>query len=176
MKGETAPGNRKGMCAMHLRDVERFLSGHHLTVNLRNEEDIDMDSIIKKVSEITGSAYNFKAKPQGMEHSPEPVGTAHRKINPLQELPKMAEREKFWSRDQIEEKQRILEERERRTTESRRTEEERVSREEREKNLRENQIKEREKKVSLLRDQEKLSLLERDKDERSQWERQQVVC
>ena len=30
MKGETAPGNRKGMCAMHLRDVERFLSGHHL--------------------------------------------------------------------------------------------------------------------------------------------------
>ena len=36
------------------------------------------------MSEITGSSYNFKEKPQGMEHSPEPVGTAHRKINPMQ--------------------------------------------------------------------------------------------
>ena len=67
---------------------------------MRNEDEIDMESIVKKVSEITGSSYNFKQKPQGMEHSPEPVGTAHRKINPMQELPNMAAREKFWTKDQ----------------------------------------------------------------------------
>ena len=42
------------MCAMHLRDIERFLQGHHLTLNVRNEDDIDMDDIVKKVSDITG--------------------------------------------------------------------------------------------------------------------------
>ena len=162
------------MCAMHLRDIERFLSGHHLTVNIRNEDEIDMDAITKKVSEITGSSYNFKQKPQGMEHSPEPVGTAHRKINPLQELPKMSEREKFWSQDQDDEKKRIVEDRERRSTVTRREEAERVSREEKEKDLRENQIKEREKKISMQRDQEKISELDRYKGEKSLWQKQQV--
>ena len=163
------------MCAMHLRDIERFLSGHHLTVNIRNEDEIDMDAITKKVSEITGSSYNFKQKPQGMEHSPEPVGTAHRKINPLQELPKMSEREKFWSQDQDDEKKRIVEDRERRSTVTRREEAERVSREEKEKDLRESQIKEREKKISMQRDQEKISELDRYKGEKSLWQKQQVL-
>jgi len=154
-QGETAPGGRKGACAMHLRDIEHFLCGHHLTVHVRNEDDIDMDSIVKKVSEISSSTYNFKAKPQGMEHSPEPVGTAHKKINPLQELPKMSEREKFWSKDQDEERSRIIEEKERRVSESRRVEEERKCREEKENLLREGQIKEKEREISELRERER---------------------
>ena len=129
------------MCAMHLRDIERFLQGHHLTLNVRNEDDIDMDDIVKKLSNITGSSYNFKAKPQGMEHSPEPVGTVHKKINPLQELPNMTEREKFWSTDQDEEKKRVVSERERRNVEAQKVEEERKKREEQENTLREGQIK-----------------------------------
>jgi len=172
-QGDSAPGNRKGMCAMHLRDIERFLCGHHLTVNIRNEDDIDIEAITKKVSEITGSAYNFKEKPQGMEHSPEPVGTAHRKINPLQELPKMSEREKFWSKDQDEEKKRIVEERERRLAESERSETERKSREEKESMLREGQIKQREK-AQLQRQQlERKSELDRSLKEQTLWQQQQ---
>jgi len=172
-QGETAPGNRKGVCAMHLRDVERFFHGHHLTFNVRNEDEIDIDAITKKVSAITGSAYNFKAKPQGMEHSPEPVGTSHKKINPLQELPKMSEREKFWSKDQDEEKKRIFEERERRIKDSIKTEEERKNREEKENIARESQIKEKEKKILQLREQEKKAEVDRNLEEKALWERQQ---
>ena len=40
----------------------------------------------------------------GMEHSPGPVGTAHKKINPMAELPDMNTREKFWQQDQEQEK------------------------------------------------------------------------
>ena len=54
-----------------------------------------------------------------MEHSPAPVGTAHKKINPMAELPDMNTREKFWAQDQEQEKVRIVEERERREREQR---------------------------------------------------------
>ena len=43
-----------------------------------------------------------------MEHSPGPVGTAHKKINPMAELPDMNTREKFWQQDQEQEKVRTL--------------------------------------------------------------------
>lgn len=162
------------MCAMHLRDIERFLQGHHLTLNVRNEDDIDMDDIVKKVSDITGSSYNFKAKPQGMEHSPEPVGTAHRKINPLQELPNMSEREKFWSRDQDEEKKRVVLERERRSEETKKEEAERKKREEQERKLRDDQIKERERKVSQLRQDERKAEDETKLSDKNKWEQQQA--
>ena len=44
-----------------------------------------------------------------MEHSPGPVGTAHKKINPMAELPDMNTREKFWQQDQEQEKVRRCE-------------------------------------------------------------------
>ena len=69
---------------MHVRDVARYLAGSHLTVMARNEDEIDMDEIQQKVSKVTVSSFNFKEKPVGMEHSPEPVGTAHKRINPMQ--------------------------------------------------------------------------------------------
>ena len=56
---------RKGSCAMHFRDVERSLSGHHLTVSVRNEDELDMKMILDKVSRVSASSYNFKEKPQG---------------------------------------------------------------------------------------------------------------
>jgi len=172
-QGDSAPGNRKGVCAMHLPDIERLLCGHHLTVNIRNEDDIDIEAITKKVSEITGSSYNFNEKPQGMEHSPEPVGTAHKKINPLQELPKMSEREKFWSRDQDDEKRRIIEERQRRIADSERSESERRCREEKESLAREGQIKEREILQLQRRQYEKSCELDRSQQEKSLWQQQQ---
>ena len=159
---------------MHLRDVERFLHGHHLTLNLRNEDEIDLDDILAKVSQVTASAFNFKEKPQGMEHSPKPVGTAHKKINPQAELPGAAEREQFWSQDQDEEKRRILAERERKSQEQRRAEEERRQREEAESRLRESQIKERERKISNLRQAEDGEEADKMNKEKSRWQVQQV--
>lgn len=171
-QGETAPAKMKGPCSTHLRDIERFLPGYHLVVNVRNEDDIDMESIVKKVSEITGSSYNFKQKPQGMEHSPEPVGTAHRKINPMQELPNMSEREKFWTRDQDEEKKRIQLERERRSQEQKKEEQERRNREEKESKVREQKDKERDRVLSQMKEKDVQSQALKDK-EKSLWEKQQ---
>lgn len=169
-QGESAPGTRKGACAMHLPDVARFLAGSHLTISLRNEDEVEEDQILEKVSK-TSSAFNFKEKPMGMEHSPEPVGTAHKRINPMQELPKMDDREKFWMRDQDEEKQRISEERQKKISEQRMDEGIRVKREEKERKERDEKIKDRERKVSQLRENEKKSVAGEDK---AKWDDQVV--
>merc|ERR1711892_872132 len=79
-----------------------------------------------------------------MEHSPAPVGTAHKKINPMAELPDMGMREKFWEADQEQEKERIVQERERREKDQRNVEAERRKREEKEGKVRDEHIKERE--------------------------------
>ena len=87
-----------------------------------------------------------------MEHSPAPVGTAHKKINPMAELPDMNTREKFWAKDQEQEKVRIIEERARREKEQQDVESARLRREEEDRRVREEQIKERERKISNLRE------------------------
>ena len=90
----------------------------------------------------------------GMEHSPAPVGTAHKKINPMAELPDMNTREKFWAKDQEQEKVRIIEERTRREKEQQEVEMARLKREEEDRKGRDEQIKERERKISNLREME----------------------
>ena len=89
-----------------------------------------------------------------MEHSPAPVGTAHKKINPMAELPDMNTREKFWAQDQEQEKVRISEERARRDKEQQEVESARLRREETDRAVREEQISERERKISSLREME----------------------
>merc|ERR1719351_45009 len=113
------------------------MAGHHLTYVVRNEDELDISLILEKVSKVTASSFNFKQKPTGMEHSPTPVGTAHKKINPMAELPDMGMREKFWEADQEQEKERIVQERERREKEQRQIEDERRRREEKERERRE---------------------------------------
>jgi len=168
-QGESAPGSRKGSCAMHLRDIEQIMSGHHLTYVVRNEDELDLNLILEKVAKVTASSFNFKEKPTGMEHSPTPVGTAHKKINPMAELPDMGLREKFWEADQEQEKERITREREKRDKEQREVEAERRTREEKENKLRDEQIKEREKKINSLREKETNSAVLED---RNKWEEQ----
>jgi len=168
-QGETAPGSRKGTCAMHLRDIEQFMAGHHLTISVRNEDELDIDMILEKVSKVTVSSFNFKQKPTGMEHSPTPVGTAHKKINPMAELPNMGLREKFWERDQEQEKERIVQERERKEKEQMEVENERRKREEKENKMRDEHIKARERQINSLREQEAGKVKVEDK---AAWEEQ----
>ncbi|KAJ9598523.1 hypothetical protein L9F63_010794, partial [Diploptera punctata] len=61
-QGEGAPLVRKGTCANHLRDVVNLLKGAHVTMNARNEEEVDPQLIIDKVAKSTGSAYSFKER------------------------------------------------------------------------------------------------------------------
>lgn len=59
IQGEGAPTYRKGSCANHIRDISKLLTGAHLTINARNEDDVETDLIMQKLSSV-GSAYSFK--------------------------------------------------------------------------------------------------------------------
>ncbi len=86
-QGESVPGTRKGLAATHLKDIERYFQGAHLTVNARDEDEVDEEEILQKVSKVSASAYNFKEKQTHNDAPPVPVGTIHKKINPKAELP-----------------------------------------------------------------------------------------
>lgn len=61
-QGEGAPIVRKGTCANHIRDVSNILKGAHVTINARNDDEVDTDIILSKVSKSSGSAYSFKER------------------------------------------------------------------------------------------------------------------
>ncbi|XP_044735243.1 drebrin-like protein B [Chrysoperla carnea] len=123
-QGEGANIVRKGTCANHVRDVANFFSGAHVTMNARNEEDLEPQIVIDKVAKSTGSAYSFKA-PRTSEtiEAQKPVGTNYQRVNPVKEI-NAQERNQFWLREEQEEKKRIEEERKRRDLDRQKMEEE----------------------------------------------------
>ena len=36
-----------------------------MTISVRNEDELDLEMILDKVSKVSSSAYNFREKPQG---------------------------------------------------------------------------------------------------------------
>lgn len=111
-QGEGANTVRKGICANHLLDVERFFTGHHLTISARNDEEVEPDSIIEKVAN-SGSAYSFKA-PRGDVSGPtNAIGTNYKRVNPVKEI-NAKERDQFWQKEEQEERKRVEEERRKR--------------------------------------------------------------
>lgn len=113
-QGEGANTVRKGICANHLRDVEKFFSGAHLTLNARNEEEVDLDLIIGKLKKC-GSEYRFKEKVTPLEPAA-PVGTTYQRVNPIKEI-NSQERDKFWRREEEEERKRVEQEKMKRQAE-----------------------------------------------------------
>lgn len=106
-QGEGANTVRKGICANHLRDIEKFFSGAHLTLNARNEEEVELDLIIGKLKKC-GSEYRFKEKVAPLEPAA-PVGTTYQRVNPTKEI-NSQERDKFWRKEEEEERKRIEQE------------------------------------------------------------------
>lgn len=126
-QGEGANTVRKGLCANHLRDIENFFHGAHLTINARNEEEVEPQLIIDKISKV-GTAYSFKA-PRGDNSGPTgPIGTVYTPVNPVKEI-NATERDLFWMKEEREEKSRLEEERNRREAERRQLEQEAKRRE-----------------------------------------------
>lgn len=113
-QGEGANIVRKGISANHLRDIERFFSGAHLTLNARNEEEVDLDLIIGKLKKC-GSEYRFKEKVAPLEPAA-PVGTTYQRVNPTKEI-NSQERDQFWRKEEEEERKRIEHERMKRQAE-----------------------------------------------------------
>ncbi|KAK6622110.1 hypothetical protein RUM44_001917 [Polyplax serrata] len=154
-QGEGAPNVRKGTCANHIRDVSNFFKGAHVTINARTEEEVDPQLIIDKVSKSTGSAYNFKER---IEHDSEtgPVGTSYKRVIPKQEINSM-ERDKFWEKEEQEEKQRQQEERLRKEEERRKLEDERLRIEQEEAANREEKAKQRNQSINQIREAERIN-------------------
>ena len=93
---------------IHSRDIEKYFHGAHLTITARDEDEIDEELILEKVSKVSATAYNFKEKQTfGAVF---PIGSNHKKINPEEELPNMEDREKFWNSEESKEKERIADE------------------------------------------------------------------
>lgn len=110
-QGEGANIVRKGICANHVRDVTNFFSGAHLTLNARNEEEVEPQLIIDKVANA-GSAYSFKAPRSNHTGPTGPVGSNYKRINPVKEI-NSKERDQFWMKEEEEEKRRVAEEKKR---------------------------------------------------------------
>ncbi|XP_013110980.1 drebrin-like protein [Stomoxys calcitrans] len=129
-QGEGAPVLRKGTCANHIRDVEKILSGAHLTISARNEDDIDLERLLKKLSTVS-SAYSFKEPRIVQEEQKTPIGTNYTRVIPTKELnPSVIGC--FWKKEEEEEKTRLMAEKEQRKLEQAKLEKEQRSREEKE--------------------------------------------
>lgn len=121
-QGAGANTVRKGICANHLRDVANFFTGAHCTINARNEEEVDPQLIIDKVSK-SGSAYSFKAPRSDNTDVRPNIGSNYQKVNPVKEI-NARERDQFWLKEEQEEKNRIEEEKNRKALEKAKMEEE----------------------------------------------------
>ena len=45
--------NRKGLCSTHFKDVSDYFRGAHLTVNAREEDEVDEAELIAKVTKAS---------------------------------------------------------------------------------------------------------------------------
>ncbi|XP_018330973.1 drebrin-like protein [Agrilus planipennis] len=121
-QGEGAHTLRKGMCANHLRDIENFFKGAHLTINARSEDDLDSQTIVDKLAK-SGSAIKLITHRSEISDVKTPVGTNYKKVNPVAEI-NSNERDQFWQKEEQEEKKRKEEERKRKEHERQIIEEE----------------------------------------------------
>ncbi|XP_050533703.1 drebrin-like protein B isoform X2 [Daktulosphaira vitifoliae] len=141
VQGEGAPIVRKGTCANHIRDVSNILKGAHVTINARNDDEVDTDIILSKVSKSSASVYSFKERLDQSETQAK-IGTSYKRIQPNLEI-NSSERDKFWADEEEKEKKRQEEEKNRKEQEKKKIEEERLSREDTERIRRENDITEK---------------------------------
>lgn len=109
-----------------------------MTINARNEDEIEKERILQKVSAV-GSAYSFKDHKFTEDTQKTPIGTAYSRVNPAKEI-NATERDKFWRKEEEEERKRVEVERDRKHHELVKTEEERRAREQKEHLEREKQI------------------------------------
>lgn len=98
---------RAGVCANHIRDVASFFKGAQITINARTEEDVEPEVIYSRVAKASATHLNLKDRAETYE-STAPVGTNYQRIQPKREI-NISEREKFWNKEQEDEKKRKCE-------------------------------------------------------------------
>eukprot|EP01147_Barroeca_monosierra_P000895 gene895-4158_t len=124
--GEGAPELRKGACAQHVRDVERFFHAH-VTINARNETDLDKDAILKLVAKSSGAAYSVHKEKLRKEFSADPsgpIGTSYQNEFQSKGIASSNDRSSFWRKQEEEESVRQKELQEKQHADQRALEEE----------------------------------------------------
>ncbi|XP_037504612.1 drebrin-like protein isoform X3 [Rhipicephalus sanguineus] len=152
-QGEGAPLVKKGCCANHFMDISNFFRGAHITVTARNEDDVDPSLILDKLSKCTVSSFSLRERTDPTESS-RPIGSVYKRIQPAREI-STTEREKFWMKEQEEEKKRIEEEKLKAEAARNRLAEEVKERELKDARAREEWFKERSLSIDKMREAEK---------------------
>ena len=121
--GEGVPSSIKGPRAYHIPDMERYCYIHvftqsqsmvtshsssdrllhtrHVTINARNEDDLDEKSVKDRVAKSSGSNYSFHKEKAKKEDAVGPVGAAYKKTDAQGEITSSG-RSKFWQKQDIE--------------------------------------------------------------------------
>ncbi|EPY50183.1 App1 protein [Schizosaccharomyces cryophilus OY26] len=56
--GEAAPSSRKGLFPIHSSSVTRLLNGYHIQITGRESSDLNLDDIVHRVADASGSKYS----------------------------------------------------------------------------------------------------------------------
>lgn len=135
----------KGSCANHIRDITKLLK-NHLTITVTNNDELDEDILLKKLSKIT-SAYNFENRTAPSDEK-FVIGTNYSKVVPTKEID-CVKRDEFWKKEEEIEKARVSSDMEAKRFENLKIEDERLKREQREHSKREQLNKDLEKKKTI---------------------------
>ncbi|KAH9363151.1 actin binding protein 1 isoform X1 [Haemaphysalis longicornis] len=152
-QGEGAPLVKKGCCANHFMDISNFFRGAHITITARNEDDVDPALILDKLSKCTVSSFSLRERSDPTESS-RPIGSVYKRIQPAREI-SSTERERFWMKEQEEEKKRVAEEKHKAEAARSRLAEEVKERELKDARAREEWFKERSLSIDKMREAEK---------------------
>ncbi|CAN9504640.1 unnamed protein product [Ophioblennius macclurei] len=167
--GEGVKDSRKGLCANHLSSIASFLKGAHVTINARDELDVEPDLILQKVSKASGANFSYHQREETFRDTPrEPVGSVYRKTNAVDEIQQINKGD-FWAQAQRDEEVRRREENKRAQEVKQKAEEERIAMEEKQMKERERRTKERAAQIEDQRREQK----QRDEEERKKEEQRQ---
>ncbi|KAJ0012815.1 hypothetical protein NQD34_017149 [Periophthalmus magnuspinnatus] len=168
--GEGVNTSRKGVCANHVLSMANFLKGAHVTINARDEDDVEPKVVLDKVAKASGASFNFhKRKEAGYVDEPRrSVGSVYRKVNAVEEIQHI-NKDDFWNKAQKDEEIRKREEIKRAEQERQQLEIERREMEDHQSREREKRAKERAQEI----EQQKMYQKQREQEEREQEQQRQ---
>ena len=130
-----------------------FFRGAHISINARNEDEVEPAVIIERVAKASATKLNLKERSEPVDNIA-PVGTNYNRIKPALEI-NSSQRESFWQQQQEEERSRKINERKRAELERKKLEEAEKLRELREAKEREQLTSQKERELNKRREEEK---------------------
>ncbi|XP_067857625.1 drebrin-like b [Heptranchias perlo] len=172
--GEGVKDARKGLCANHVSSMANFLSGAHVTINARADEDVEPEVIIDKVAKASGANYSFhKESSRFQDTGPQgPVGSVYKKTNAMSEI-RSINKDSFWAQTEKDEEKRREEEKRKRSLEQEGLERDRKEREQKESEQREQRFKEKSSQIDQQKQFQKKQDSQSREHEKQRWEEQE---